>query len=251
MLDRVLKFFREFVDFEKQSLDRSVETLSNHVGGVLLDVGCGDKPYEVVLGPRVAEYIGLEYKDTYFGSINRLKGRADVIYDGHEFPFQDRRFDTVLCTQVLEHADGPELMLAEIVRVLKPGGRLILTIPFVFRLHSEPYDYWRFTEYGLRWMIGKAGLSIEYLNYRCGFWKTIAQAINGHLICDVARLEKTLQSMGSHGYALASSDSPRYWLLPLVAPAVLIVALFARLLDRVDQDKSMTLGYVAIAIKPP
>jgi SAM-dependent methyltransferase len=69
--------------------------------------------------------------------------------DVHRLPFREGIFDLVLCTEVLEHLHTPELALAEMQRVLKPGGKLLLTTPFAYAIHYAPTDYWRYTRHGL------------------------------------------------------------------------------------------------------
>lgn len=74
----------------------------------------------------------------------------DVVGDAHILPFKDGSFEMVVCSEMLEHADDPRKVIAEIRRVLKPGGRVVLTTRFAFPIHDAPNDYWRFTPYGLR-----------------------------------------------------------------------------------------------------
>jgi len=83
--------------FARRELTSAVRELAPQLGGRVLDVGCGDRPYERLIPSR--EYVGLEI-DT---PENRARGRADVYYDGRSFPFEDGAFDAVLCNQVLEH----------------------------------------------------------------------------------------------------------------------------------------------------
>lgn len=75
---------------------------------------------------------------------------TDVVASVYELPFKDEEFDIVLCCSVLEHLEDPRKAIAEMMRVLKPKGRIIVSVPFLFPLHDAPGDYWRFTKYGLR-----------------------------------------------------------------------------------------------------
>ncbi len=74
---------------------------------------------------------------------------VDIVASAYEMPFKDGEFDIVVCVAVLEHFDDPHRAIAEIYRVLKPGGRIIISVPFLFPIHDAPGDYWRFTKYGL------------------------------------------------------------------------------------------------------
>jgi SAM-dependent methyltransferase len=103
-------------------------------------VGCGDKPYRKWVGsPR--EYIGIDVQP------GRHVDR--VIEEGKPWPLDSARFDAVLCTQVLEHVADPQATLSEISRVMKPGGILILSVPFAYNEHGAPSDYRRFSASGI------------------------------------------------------------------------------------------------------
>jgi SAM-dependent methyltransferase len=76
--------------------------------------------------------------------------KPDVVGDAHHLPFGDGEFEVVVCSEMLEHADDPKQVIAEIYRVLASGGLAVLTTRFAFPVHDAPGDYWRFTLYGLR-----------------------------------------------------------------------------------------------------
>lgn len=78
------------------------------------------------------------------------KAKPDTLGDVHELPFGDSLYDYILCTEVLEHLHSPWIAISEMKRVLKPGGKLILTTRFIFPIHEAPHDYYRYTEYGLK-----------------------------------------------------------------------------------------------------
>lgn len=124
------------------------------LSGRLLDVGCGTKPYQVLFA--VDAYVGLDIDS----EASRKRGIADFHYDGNVFPFVDASFDSILCNQVLEHVFNPDEFLGEIVRVLRPGGKLLLTVPFVWDEHEQPFDYARYSSFGLRSLLEKQGLKI-------------------------------------------------------------------------------------------
>jgi SAM-dependent methyltransferase len=105
---------------------------------------------------NVDSYIGLDI-DT---EVSRKRSIADHFYDGTSFPFEDSFFDSALCNQVLEHVFNPDEFLHEINRVLKHGGKLLLTVPFVWDEHEQPYDYARYSSFGLRALLEKHGFMI-------------------------------------------------------------------------------------------
>lgn len=122
--------------------------------GKVLDVGCGQMPFRHLL-PDSADYTGIDIADA--GSFGML-GNADIVeFDGTTIPFPDHHFDAVLCTEVLEHAQQPEALIAEMHRVLRPGGSLVLTVPFAARVHHIPHDFHRFTRYRLAQLFAAFG----------------------------------------------------------------------------------------------
>ena len=136
--------------FARSGLRDAVTDFAPMLSGRLLDVGCGSKPYQDLFAVEV--YIGLDIDSEN----SRKRGIADHYYDGHVFPFTDASFDSILCNQVLEHVFNPDEFLREIVRALKPGGRLLLTVPFVWDEHEQPYDYARYSSFGLRDLLEKS-----------------------------------------------------------------------------------------------
>lgn len=145
------------------------------LSGSLLDIGCGDKPYLSLF--NVEAYVGLDIDSEN----SRKRGLADQLYDGKAFPFADGSFDSALCNQVLEHVFNPDEFLSEISRVLKPGGRLLLTVPFVWDEHEQPYDYARYSSFGLIALLEKHGLKILQHKKLGGDASIIFQLTNAYL----------------------------------------------------------------------
>lgn len=138
----------------RRRLWRGVAEAAPQLRGHLLDVGCGLKPYRSLF--TVDRYTGLDIDSPTARSL----ATADVFYDGGRFPFDDASMDAVLCNQVLEHVFNPDEFLGEIRRVLAPGGRLLLTVPFVWDEHEQPYDYARYSSFGLRALLARHGLQV-------------------------------------------------------------------------------------------
>lgn len=148
--------------------------LSTRAKGRALDVGCADRSIGSVLG-SLESYLGMDYP----GTANALYGtRPDVYGDASRLPFADGAFDCVLLLDVLEHVDMPEAALAEAARVLRPGGDLLLTIPFAYPLHDLPHDFQRFTQVGLRRRLDAAGLRVEELEEAGGGIEAAALNLN-------------------------------------------------------------------------
>lgn len=141
--------------FARSHLDKAIQTFAPSLNGKLLDVGCGSKPYKKHF-TSIESYICLEIDSERA----RKSNVADFYYDGNHFPFAEKTFDFLLCNQVLEHVFTPDVFLQEINRVLKPNGKLLLTVPFVWDEHEQPFDYARYSSFGLQFLLEKAGFEI-------------------------------------------------------------------------------------------
>lgn len=140
-------------------------------GARVLDAGAGDAPYAALLAH--CDHVTQDWP----GSVHEGSKAADVIADLHELPLEGATFDAVLCTEVLEHVAEPERALGEIARVLKPGGRVLVTVPFVTELHEEPHDHYRYTSWGLRGLLRRAGFTDVEVVPSTGWFSTVAQLL--------------------------------------------------------------------------
>lgn len=144
-------------------------------GGRLLDIGCGSRPYRSLF--KVDSYVGLEVGKRG----GHFKGAPHVAYDGEALPFGEGVVDHVLLTEVLEHVFEPKLLLREIFRVLKPGGVLYLTVPFVWDAHEVPFDFGRYTCFGLRHLLEREGFQVVYEERTGSYVTTLAQLCSAYL----------------------------------------------------------------------
>ena len=152
--------------------DALTEQLPNF-GGTLLDVGCGRMPYQSLLTSspsRVERYVGLDIEGS-------LHGPNGLVFDGRTIPLENQSVDTALATEVLEHCPAPALLLAEIRRVLKPGGLFFFTVPFFWPLHEVPHDFYRYTPYAMRMLLEQAGFSEVELRAHAGWDASLAQML--------------------------------------------------------------------------
>ena len=138
----------------RRQLWRGISSASAELSGRLLDAGCGSQPYRSLF--PATRYTGLDIDSPR----TRALAVADQFYDGHRFPFDDALFDAVLCNQVLEHVFNPSDFVSELRRVMVPGGRLLLTVPFVWDEHEQPWDYARYSSFGLRSLLEQHGFRI-------------------------------------------------------------------------------------------
>lgn len=159
----------------RRGLARELRPLVGRLSGDVLDVGCGRKPYRAwVVATR---YVGVDI-DT---PETRSLGAADVYYDGRVLPFGDATFDAVVCSQVLEHVFQPEEFLSEIRRVLRPGGKLVLAVPFVWDEHEQPRDFARYSSFGVRDLLERCGFEVVEHRKSVADARVIAQLAAGWL----------------------------------------------------------------------
>jgi SAM-dependent methyltransferase len=131
--------------------------------GRVLDVGAGEAPWRDLL-PAGVEYVGV---DADLSGEFGMRHQSNITYyDGKRLPYDEGSFDHVLCTEVLEHVSDPVAFLADLKRVLRQEGTLILTVPWSARLHHLPYDYTRFTRFGLIALLDMAGFSVVNIEER-------------------------------------------------------------------------------------
>ncbi len=154
---------------------RGLKQALPHFSGTLLDVGCGYMPYKaVVLNPpsRATAYIGLDMppSETYNNS-------PDVVWNGREIPLPDNAVDCAMATEVLEHCPEPESVLREVARVLKPGGPLFFSVPFLWPIHDAPHDEYRYTPFSLRRHFENAGYQQVEIAPTGGWDASLAQML--------------------------------------------------------------------------
>jgi SAM-dependent methyltransferase len=155
-------------------IDFYVGYIEKYAHGVLLDCGCGSVPFYEVYKNHVTEVVCTDWQNTVHD--NKF---VDTFSDLNEsLNFDDESFNTVLLTDVLEHIYKPHILLSEIYRVLKPGGRVIIAVPFLYHVHEEPHDYHRYTQYALERMCQDAGLEILELEAYGGYFDVLFDTIN-------------------------------------------------------------------------
>ncbi len=195
--------------------------------GRCLDAGCGRRSYSRFLG-GVTGYVGLEYDRSL---------RPDVRGDAQRLPFAAASFDCAMCQEVLEHVPEPHRVMAELHRVLRPGGYLYLTAPMSWNLHYEPWDFWRFTRYGLAYLAESHGFEIEAIEKLGGFWALWGSRLADNLSRRVKRWTRWLPRAASHGLVLLSS-----------LPISLVFYLLAVLFDRFEPSEAK--GWMLLCRRP-
>jgi SAM-dependent methyltransferase len=153
---RIVAAARRYLDIQAGSVWRDMAVLLPSVRGRVLDVGCGAQPYRALLNASV-EYLGIDTVDAaeHFGY---AMPDTRLFVPGAPWPVDDASIDVVLATETMEHVPDPVAFLKDAVRVLAPGGTVILTVPFAARWHFIPHDYWRYTPSSLALLLRKVGL---------------------------------------------------------------------------------------------
>ena len=203
--------------------------INDYAKGALLDLGCGNKPYESLYQPKTISQTGCDV-------IQSDKNRVDVICPVTDLKFPDEQFDTILCTQVLEHVFEHDKMMSEIYRVLKPGGHIILTVPFVWELHEEPFDFFRYTKHALKELFEHSGFEIDYIKPNGGKWAAIYQLRNNMMYLSFRRRKTWWNKLKKVLFMELRLTQLRNH--------------FAIWMDKNFYDDVFTLNYIVVAHKP-
>lgn len=139
----------------RRPLFKAIQIMAPALKGKLMDFGCGSKPYENLFS--VTSYTGVDVQQT---GHNHRHSRVDVFYDGKKLPFENEYFDCVFSSEVFEHLFQPDLLLKEINRVMKSGGKILITVPFCWNEHEMPFDYARYTSEGVNHLLVTNGFEI-------------------------------------------------------------------------------------------
>jgi len=236
-----------WLDWRK--LRDSVKALTPYAAGTLLDVGVSEGPYIELFRPVVERYVGMDYPPALLDKqpalwtpqiLANVRYSVDVFGDGTRLPFRSGSFDTVLCTEVLEHLPDPDLCVREMARVVKPGGRLLVTVPFTQPLHELPSDFYRFTPGALEHLFERSGLAVEHIEPRGNFASALGAMLSQFLLRSVGATQRQ-----SDGSVILSR-----WRSTLLLPVLAFIQVFFALASRFTNDSAVAQGYAAVARKP-
>jgi len=202
--------------------------LANYAGtylsGRLIDIGCGTKPYKKMLSPFIEKHVGVDHEATFHD-----KSNIDLFGTAYEIPVDNETFDSAICTAVLEHLEEPEQALRECYRVLKPSGTAVYSVPFIWHLHEEPRDFYRYSKYGLKYLFEKTGFEVLEITPLSGFWVTFGQLF----VYNIYRFHK----------------GPLRF-VPIIPALGLVIQGISFVLERVDKSEQWTWMYMVVARKP-
>ena len=145
---------------------------TTYKNSMILDIGCGIKPYRNLF--ITEDYTGIDIQGG--GHTDNAK-TVDKFYDGLHIPYPDNSFDKIICTQVLEHADNPEILVNEMFRVLIPQGTVFISMPFTYPEHEIPFDYRRFTKFEHMRLLESNSFHNITITKTTGFFGTFGQLL--------------------------------------------------------------------------
>lgn len=219
---------------------RILDGCKPYLKGRLTDLGCGDVPYYEWYAEEVEEITCVDWQGTYHG-----KTHVDIFADlNQSLPLDTGSADTVLLTSTIEHIKEPRSLLKEAHRILSDEGRVILTAPFLYGLHEEPYDYARYTAHGIRQLAEEAGFGVVSLTHygsapgvfvdiSSKILKQIQAAISGVCPRPVAKVIRVLGDAFLRGY--------QYFLFFVLRQKYVI-----NVMERLKLSSEAPLGYVAV-----
>lgn len=217
--------------FTRLGLYNAIAKHAPELSGNLMDFGCGHKPYKSLF-TNVSSYTGVDYetevskKNQYFS--------ADVFYDGKTIPFENNHFDSAFSSEVLEHVFNPDEILAEINRVLKPGGLFLFSCPFFWQEHEQPFDFARYTSFALKHLMDKHGFEIVSYEKTGSYIECILQSIVVYLYFLIPHKPKILE---------------RILFLVFITPFILLGILLGKILPEKVKRKDLYLNNVMVARK--
>ena len=161
----------------RNGLFKNILAMSKEISGKVLDFGCGSKPYESLF-LKAENYIGVDIEES---GHNHNNSKVDSFYDGKKLNFDDNYFDSAVCLEVFEHIFNLDEVLLEIKRVVKPQGKILVSIPFAWDEHEKPYDFARYTSFGIKHIIEKNGFEIIYLKKTTTYFLAVCQILIAYI----------------------------------------------------------------------
>lgn len=202
-------------------------------GSYVLDAGAGETPYKKFFEGH--HYFAV---DTQWGDPGWDYSKLDSVGDLTALPFNQNSFDRIICTQVLEHVNEPEKVIREFSRTMKKGGCLYLSAPQGWCVHQAPYDYFRYTQYGLEHLLNKTGFKMISATPTCGYYGYLANRLTVFPKTMFWQIENRILRIALFPLELLS-----YVLFVLVLPVLL------NLMDGMDKKQDYTLNYMVKAVK--
>jgi SAM-dependent methyltransferase len=200
------------------------DAAKQHATGRLVDIGCGTKPYVSVFNPYVSQHLGVDMEKCPHGT-----DAVDVVGTAYDTTLPDNFCDTILCSEVLEHLEEPQRAVNEMYRILKIGGKVMLTVPFFWPVHEAPRDFYRYTNFGLRHLFETGSFEIVEIKPLTGF-----------------------SAMHIQMFIYGTSCFKKVWLVwPLIRIFHHLLQYLALVLDKFESRPQYTNMYGLVAVKNP
>jgi SAM-dependent methyltransferase len=219
---RLPRRLRRYILHFEAAIEDAVRSFASELpeGARVLDAGAGEGVYKSHFARQ--RYCGI---DLAIGDQAWNYAGLDVLGDLSKLPFADSAFDACINIVTLEHVKEPGCVTAELARILRPGGRVLMIVPQEWEVHQMPHDYFRYTRYGMRYLLDKSGFERVHVYPVGGYFHLVSR-----------RLLNGLQFFRGA------------WVIPaalLLAPPALILPMF----EFLDHDRNFTLGYICTASK--
>lgn len=224
--------------FTTARLVEEIARFRSFARGRLLDVGCGSMPYRPLFAAAVTRHVGIDVPTT-----PHSRGGLAAFASAGTIPFASNTFDTVLCSETLEHAPDPAAALREMARVCVPGGHILASTPFMYRVHEAPWDFFRYTPYGIRRLAEDAGLEVVEIRTRGGFLSLLVDIHFKAGALAANALTRVTRKLGMRRH-LKDTAFVHAW---FYAFARLLAPLYAR--ENIAADQYTT-GYIFLLRKP-
>lgn len=209
--------------------DKFLQKYTPYYKGVMYDLGCGEAPYKEYFLQFADSYTGVDWTKTLHNS------KADVVSDlNKKIELEDETADTIISLSVMEHLCEPQVFLNESYRILRPGGTMILQVPWQWWIHEAPHDYFRYTSYGLKYLFKKAGFIDIQVEPQTGFFTT------------------WIVKMNYFSARFIRGPRPLRWVIKgILIPFWTIGQISAPYLDKLDRNwAAESQGYFVLARKP-
>jgi len=160
------------------------EFIENFHNKKILDFGCGDARYKNILSKNNS-YTGIDVDESGHPTEDK---KFDLLWDNKKLPFDNDSFDVIICTEVLEHVENLDVTIKELKRVLKKKGSLFVTMPFIWVEHEKPFDFRRFTSFGIKKFFLDNGFELvkykKLVNGKLAYYQLLLSELNRTLVED-------------------------------------------------------------------
>lgn len=236
MIPRKIKFYISPYFIVKFYLKRDIIKANSlfRFNGKTIDIGCGEKPYLNIF--KHCNYLGIDFRN-YSLNNDFPSSKPDFFFNDEyiktlKLPFPSKTFDNVFCFQVVEHHKNPQKFMEEIHRILKPGGKILFSCPFIEGIHEKPNDYQRYTEYGWREILIRNN------------FKLLRISRQGSLISSCYLL------LSEHLNSFASRSRLKYFLSSIFYIFILLPFQYSCLLfDKFIKTEDIVMNYLIVAKK--